>query len=242
MKCANCGSNLDLETRFCPYCGTENKAAKQHVADMEKYAKDYKATKDEVLTNSRKFNAKTFKITVVAVTIAAIALLILLCVNVGNLNREYSRGRKSAKAEKYYSEIVDLMQRDDYFALYELIERENIYFNYGTKLYDFYDVRGITYYFANAYSDIMMALQPGGNERGYIAQNLSDCVKTILTKETDSKEALVIQYVSDVQRDTKLLLKTYLNMTDEELEDYMTLTDAGKALLIEEKYNEAASK
>lgn len=231
-----------METRFCPYCGTENKAASKHISDMEKYSEDYKATKEEVLSNSRRFNTKTFKITVVAVTIAAIALLILLCLSVDTLSRTRSRAVRKAKTDSYYSEIMDLMAKDDYFALDELIKSENIYFYYGTKLYDYNDVKYVTDRFGSLYTYIMIAIQPKDSVYSSMAANINDCINGILLREVDSKDPAVYKYVEDIQRDTRLLLKAYLNMTDEDIENYMELSGAGRALLIEEVYNNVTSK
>ena len=35
MKCEHCGYNLQLEDRFCPYCGKPNPFAAQHQREME---------------------------------------------------------------------------------------------------------------------------------------------------------------------------------------------------------------
>ena len=73
MKCEHCGSNLTLEDKVCPYCGMENKLAGKHISDMDKFAKDYTSVRDEVLSNSRRFNGFTARLTIIAILIALFA-------------------------------------------------------------------------------------------------------------------------------------------------------------------------
>lgn len=90
MKCKNCGSNLEIENAYCPYCGRENPFAKKHRDDMKKYASDYNSTKDEVISRSRNVNTKAVKAAVIALTVAAfIALLFYFGIS-ESLKREHS--------------------------------------------------------------------------------------------------------------------------------------------------------
>ena len=46
MKCKYCGNNLNIEDKFCPYCGRPNPFAQKHQEEMERYEKDYSETKN----------------------------------------------------------------------------------------------------------------------------------------------------------------------------------------------------
>ena len=85
MKCKHCGSNLNIEDKFCPYCGEPNPYATLHQKEMDKYKKDYQATKRDVLEQSSRFNRRTVKVTIIAIMVALIAAVMVLIFNVDNI-------------------------------------------------------------------------------------------------------------------------------------------------------------
>ena len=78
MKCQHCGNNLNIEDRFCPYCGQPNPFAVKHQEEMDRYEKDYQETKEDVLEQSSRFNRHTVRITIIAVLVALIAVTCFL--------------------------------------------------------------------------------------------------------------------------------------------------------------------
>ena len=74
MKCQGCGYNINIEDKFCPHCGRPNDFALEHNESMEKFEEEFRSTKEEVVTNSKRFNSYTGKITIIAL----LALLICL--------------------------------------------------------------------------------------------------------------------------------------------------------------------
>lgn len=241
MKCPKCGSNLDIETRFCSYCGTENPFAKQHREDMQKYSEDYRSTKEEVIANSKKFNRKTFRVTVVAITVAAIAIAILLSVFNHDLSRSYRRKVGEKNVVKYIDDVRAYMAVDDYINVSRLIESKNMRFMYGKPYYDYQEVKTASYNFAQLFSYMMEISQPADLGGKQIVSYISSNVKSIYRDSSSTNEE-VNTYLEHLKADTGLMLKTYLGLTDEEIENLCYMTDAARTMLIEEACTNVRSK
>lgn len=121
MKCQYCGSNLEIDNSFCPYCGKENPIAKKHREDMDAYSKEYADTKKEVIDNSRKFNRKNFKIAVIAATVAFVLAAIVFCVFCDNLSYEHYRNECSKRAVQHKDEIKDCVENLDFITLDRIV-------------------------------------------------------------------------------------------------------------------------
>ena len=55
MKCRNCGGEVGLEERFCPYCGTPNEQAIRHFQDMADYQDRYTKTEAHVVGAAKRY-------------------------------------------------------------------------------------------------------------------------------------------------------------------------------------------
>ena len=55
MKCRNCGGEVGLEERFCPYCGTPNEQAIRHFQDMADYQDRYAKTEAHVVGAAKRY-------------------------------------------------------------------------------------------------------------------------------------------------------------------------------------------
>lgn len=239
MKCKYCGANLEIDTPFCPYCGKENPIAKQHREDMAKFERDYKETKKEVLTNSKKFNLRTLRITVVAVTVAAFAILILLLVFNDELSYSHYRNKAEKYSINYLDEIKTLVDGRDYLTLARLINSKNIRVSYinKTELEDYRYVMNAARDYEQLFSSVMR-VAGGGNSAsgmpGTIAGEIRYIFKDIKQGRDEDEAGRFSDYYSDVERDTILLMETCFGMDKETAESLPGLSDAKLNLAIEE--------
>lgn len=245
MKCKKCGSNLDIDTAVCPYCGTENPVAKKHREDMERFEKDYRATKDEVIKNTGKFNQKAFKITAIAVTVAFLTLSILLVGFNNAIAYRVYRNRITASSGKYLNEIKALIEEENPLELARFVDGKNISVGYDR------DTEGIRYaiYVARNYSelfryvmDIAACKSPRYSDKtpGYMTEYL----KYILSysEEGLERDGELQHYFDAVYNDSVLLLRTYMNLSEEDGENLKSYSDGKLALVIEEAYNETVKE
>ncbi|MBQ1896028.1 MAG: zinc ribbon domain-containing protein, partial [Clostridia bacterium] len=119
MKCPYCNNNLNIEDKYCPYCGKENKFAKEHQESMEHYEADYTATKQDVIAETKRFQTKTIRITILAVMAAIAAGFFILAMSADDIS--YSRREKAviAKSAHHKAAINALMEDRDYLAVNE---------------------------------------------------------------------------------------------------------------------------
>ena len=103
MKCPNCGSEMPLEYRFCPYCGAKNQAAEQHAADMAKYESEFARTKAEVENRSRHYGTNLVK----AVAAAVLVILIIITMVINNNAWSFRRDLIRRQAEQHYDTVSE---------------------------------------------------------------------------------------------------------------------------------------
>ena len=111
MKCQHCGNNLNIEDKYCPYCGQPNPFAVKHQEEMERFEKDYQETKEDVLEQSSRFNRHTVRITIIAVMVALIALTCFLLAKADDIRWWQMEKAIEAEAPAHREAIQQLMPR-----------------------------------------------------------------------------------------------------------------------------------
>lgn len=237
MKCRSCGANLEIDTAFCPYCGKANPVAKKHREDMARFEKDYRTTKKEVLTNTGRFNRRTLRITAVAVTVAALAIMILSLVFNESLAYSHYRARTERESINYLEDIKALVEERDYLALDRLVNEKDIRAGYRDE------GLGRFRYVLNAnrnYADLFESLMRADYSSSYgssMAGTLSSSVFHVFKNVKDGREHGFDEfegYYTDIVRDTLLLLETCLNMDKEQTAELTDVSEARLTLAIEE--------
>lgn len=241
MKCAKCGSNLEIDMAFCPYCGASNPVAEKHRADMAKYSKDYEKTKEEVIGNSKRFNTKTLKITVLAVTIAAVAATIILCIFMVDRGGRYSWKYIKKDPEKE-AMVKELVAECDYIGLYDYFESEHFRFDYGTENTDYNDLMRISTLYNELYVEILRTKQPMINFNDVSGNITSKIISINNYCKWKYKKEDITYFLSSMKRDMGLMLETYLGLSREQVESLDSLSDANLGLLIEEALSDVIEK
>lgn len=243
MKCDKCGSNLDIDTPYCPFCGSKNKIASKHREDMKRYEHDYKATKEEVIRNTKKFNIKNFRITMVAVTVAMIAAVIFICVFNENLAHNMYFRKCEKETVNYIPQIKSLVKQQDYMGLNDLINANNLKL-YSAKEIPDYSKAGIV---SEAYTRILggalsIACAPQ-NVTTYTISQLGTDVQTIIKYSFETtNEPDVNSFYMAALRDTKAILTEILEVPEDKANSIETLSQANINLIIEEAYNAKLKK
>lgn len=237
MKCKYCSSNIDIDTAVCPYCGKENPVAKKHREDMEKYSDDYNATKEDVMRSSKRFNSRTFRITVVAVTFAALAIMICLIAFNQALGRTISQIKKDKESGKYAQQIINLVEQDDYLELNRLIESEDISYYAIPELSDSYEVIYIARYYSRIFGELMEASTANGTSSPYAVSNINEDLKWIYQYSSQQKDnEMYTKYCNDAKRDVALLLEYYLDIPREKAVALESMSDGQRITILEEAY------
>ena len=241
MKCKKCGSNLDIDTAVCPYCGTPNPIAKKHREDMAKYEADYKSTKATVIGNSKHFNIKIFFIGATVVTIALFILLIILSKNSERIGfHNYTSGLRKGSA-KYVEEVKKYVADSDYIGLTTLSRAKHMSFYDHEALKKYYYVSLAASNYSDLFTYIIRCEFDSWNTSLPRPSDISYPLKNVLRYLDNSKDetdASVRAFADNLYRDTKALIVTYLGLSDSEYDALLTASDAQFDLAIEEAFNE----
>lgn len=243
MKCRFCNSNLDIDAAVCPYCGKENPVAKKHREDMAKYTADYKATKEDVLKNSRKFTGKTFKVAALAVTVTAFVIMICLVIFNDRLGRDIARAKRDKENEQYTPRVMSLIEEEEYLELTRFISAKNISYYAIPELTDVYEIVHVANSYTKIFNELIEMTTANGVRSTYTVDNINEGLRVMykycgLQKDSE----LYTKFCADAKRDTLLLLEYYLDMPKEKTEALETMTDGQRILAIEEAYNAKIQK
>lgn len=249
MKCQGCGYNINIEDKFCPHCGRPNDFALEHNESMEKFEEEFRSTKEEVVTNSKRFNSYTGKITIIAL------LALLICLSfIGQYFsyeiRDNINERNATKKAKEYIPILDEYQENrDIDGFVHFIAENGLQYVHRGQFEKYYyaynlstaylrmeeyiiQLRGFDYYQYNYYT------------KPEIITNICSQIKTIknyldrgtYTWNDDITTGVQGEYMDYVRELTEDTLATYFDLTNEEAASIWELSDAKLGIMLEEKY------
>ena len=239
MKCQSCGANLQIDTAFCPYCGADNPVAKKHREDMKRYANDYKKTKEEVVGNTRKFNKKTFRITAIAVTIAAVAGIFIFTAVAESAGRQMYRDNKRQNAEKYFEDVISLIEDCDYIKLDALARAKGVKNTNDKSMREYYNAENLATEYSYVFSDIMKTLTDKDISQ-YELTTIGGEVYRFYKYYKDgpgTENETVVRFFENCKRDMGFLLTTYVGISEEDVGNLENMSEGQVQVLIEEAYN-----
>lgn len=126
MKCKFCGSNIDIESDVCPFCGLSKSQFESHREDMRDYSDAFKATREGVVKENKNFSSNAASITVLSILIIGILLLII------GTSQSYDiyYGIKTAKILRnpsvHIQRLDEALAENDYYAYYQYFYAQDI--------------------------------------------------------------------------------------------------------------------
>ena len=233
MKCKKCGANLEIDHAFCPYWGVKNPIAQKHREDMKRFAKDYADTKKEVIDNTKKFNRKTFFMTIIAITFVLVAILVLINVFGSKIRYKLEKDRKLKNTFKYTEQVEDLINKEDYLGLAILKDK------YGLKTYDtpiekYNEIIRASEIYSDIFEYTLICLYDKEPSSIIDAGSISEYCKSLYDLLGRTQDSYAESEVTKVVKELNLFFETYLDLTKEETESFPRLTEAQRSMIIEE--------
>lgn len=245
MKCPSCGSNLQIDNAFCPYCGAKNPVAQKHREDMKRYAEDYKKTKEEVIGNTRKFNKTTLRVTAIALTVAAIVGVIALTMFKDRLGMQMYRKHRNMNAPQYFEQVEQLVEKEDYLRLDALVTAKGIAYGNNKRMDEYTGVFRVTDHYAEVFTQLMYMLTDSSisdSEIDVLSTEINSFYRSFKNYSDYGKDNETVQkYLSDIKQDMSLLLKTYLKLSDETAAGLETMSEGNIFIMVEEAFGEKKS-
>ena len=241
LKCKYCGGPLELEQRYCPHCGKENELARQHALDMERYKASYKSTQADVYDTVRRHSGAAVR----AVILAALLLGIVFCFVVGNNAYDVRRIIRERAALRNQGQILrqieEKIEEEDWRGLESLVDYHYLY-EYREPWEEYHGIIRAANSYGWIENYVMDFVLNGKEERAYFrASYLSDSIGNFLEAinperdfyEEDSEKTKAA--FAAMEKQVMEMLETYLDIDAGEWEALKTMTQAGRAVFIEEK-------
>lgn len=241
MKCEKCGAEITLEDRYCPYCGAPNKAAMQHIRDMDRFEDEFEQTQQEVQTKVSSYSSIISRVVILAVLIAAA----VICSRVDRYASFISNDMMQKKAEKnadavtqqidQYMEDGDLQRLASYGDMYGIDMSDlSAFTSYGPAIR-----ASQQYSYIMTYSEQIVFPSGYNNEvSGYvsnIAQELEYFYQYTDPDYSERDDDTITAKLKDIaEPQIKAVFGTYFGMTDDELENLDSMTQ-GQILVLLEK-------
>lgn len=248
MKCEFCAGDISINDKRCPHCDAENKYFKAHREEMAAYAKRFEATREEVEKKTTRITSRALSITIIAVEALVALILIIVLANMRdiNYNREYKKNTRNAKS---IAKILGKYEADgDYYQL-------SAYFNsfdvktYQNELSEYNVVTSVASSYKSIFETIhFLALEGGGNDSDSdIAKRICRNLDSIYTTRFDyfderqQRETYAsnhLEAMDDMISEIFAMLKTYLGLSDEEIDGIWDMTSSERQLVLEKRIAE----
>lgn len=243
MKCPYCGGEVGLEERFCSYCGQPNEQAQRHHQDMAHFKKRYAATEADVVGKAERYAQVVPR--VVIILLMLIASVVMWAVS-ENLFLYPERTRRRA-AEKNPQPVIE--QLESYLAERNYLSFAS-YFEYNDlRTYDspFEDYADLCWC-AEYYQEFIIRAEAlflhgdtddwirysASNDIQRLCQTLDDFIEYAERAEQTGENEAHLACVADMRSTVTNVLRLYLGVGEDEMEEFLALSENRKAARIEE--------
>ncbi|MGN0420773.1 MAG: hypothetical protein ACI4E4_10070 [Acetatifactor sp.] len=252
MKCEFCYGTLTLEDEYCPCCGKPNAAAKQHIEDMKHYKGEFESTQKYVKEKTGIFSQITVRVVIIAVLIVLIIGALILMNSAWNI----VMGMKRSYAEEHHQEFTAIMDRyleeRDYSAYDQFCSANHLRF-YDSEHFAKYDKLQLPISYYTAAIDSLQKYREfdPNTFQDYTMRSLMDSLNGFYTRfnkrndrETWEKDdrTLFLQVIETMEQELRSYLVVYCGFTKEEADSLSELTDARRAVLFEDKWEEKTNE
>lgn len=244
MKCANCGRKIGIEDKVCPYCNQVNKLAEQHAENSKQYDKRFQKTQGEVLDSAKKMEGLGIRAIILAVLV--IGILIMSVVSSLNYADPDTDKIKEADAKKNAVEYAKLM--DEYLEQGDYLGFKSFVYSHKISFWDppYDQFVSVNYCAQNYYecvrhmeSIILRSDDPDYHDDldlniSHVSMYLREFWDVYAVQMKREKNETYRAYIEDMDQDIRAMLRTYLQMSEEEVDAFTDLTEAKMAVRLEE--------
>ena len=230
VNCKNCGAPLSLNEPVCPHCGTPNPEAQEHLKKLEKISKQYQKTEKEVVSQVKK-NQRAYSVYTILV---AILLANLILIPFHSASYEIADGiiARRLKEDNYKEKLDQYLANKEYDEFSVYFSRLNLNYNEAGN-YNRYAFMIDEYCYVKRYvSDYLYATNTYSDPLVRACSNIIDFVSDYnrTLNYFDDKEALKI--MAEINEEFELFIKTYLKLTDEDIEQIENLSNSELLVLV----------
>ena len=240
MKCRNCGAEVGLLDKICPYCGSDNIESAGHRAKLDTYKKKSKETVEKA---DRKFNSNKPLIAgsiILVFLITGVITMSFLEDKTEYMDLDIAHSETLRNVESFKGILNGYLEAGDYISFHDFFEGHHIYET--DPEYEEYKLlftlSGEYRYAMNSMEQLLMYGE------GYTSDKESDIrmcrlyISSFYTRygfaEDDLEEYKYRGYAEDMKHKLDTAMKVYFGLDDKGLADYLASSENEQALFIEE--------
>lgn len=253
MKCEFCGSNIDIESDVCPYCGMKKSQFQEHRKAMKRYDRAFRRTRDTVVEQNRKFSRKAGAITIICILAAAILILLICRIQIYDIYRFSKNISLMREADEHTAKLDKLEETGHYEEFADYYLENELYFVDDKAPYSEYS---LLFLLASDYEDAVTQLSAllfptetdtvlPGDRLEYFVESYDRMVKNYntyvadretqlhydescyLEKHLDSMDAMI--------QNLHQFLTAYFGIDEDRIEEFQKESNAHRIMMLEEE-------
>ena len=244
MRCKKCMHEIGPEEPRCPYCGTENPYAVQHQKNMKQFKRDYKKTRSEVISSAQKTRGLATRAAILIVLIlGCIIITVITSLNYTDPDPNEANRRDAEKhAAEYASEAEEFLKRGEYTEFVSFMYAHNLHDIAWDKADHLVSVN----YVAQEYYECIEHMEEiilRSTDPDYF-DGLDTDIRNFCMYVDGFYEVLEVQrnrkksekyhaYMDDMDAELRAAMRTYFSMDDRALEEFLSKSEAQKAVILE---------
>lgn len=228
MKCYSCGGEVSLTDKTCPYCGRSLVETADYRKDKEKYEKRSEKAKGKLKKALASNVPLVISAVVMVLLIIGLGVAIYVKDNAYHFRSDAKRSESKKNYEEYSKTIRDYLDAGDYSAFAAFKEYHNIA-TFEDPYKDLDLLWEMTDEYADMVSDIESAVLHGPEARWYrpesdvqdVRRSIYDFYHEYEYKKSKIEADPYSAYMHDMKKKADTLLKVYLRLDEEKLEEYL---------------------
>lgn len=240
MKCKYCGSNLNIDDKFCSFCGKENVHAVQHRKEMQHFRDDYNQTKGVVFEKSGRKVTLMAKGTIILVLIVLCFLILLAKDNNYKIRDWIDKIEITNNINAHKKNLARLEADRDFFGLSSYYEQNNLYLS--QELEEYRNIVRISSYYFSIYQYTFELLNHGKYPYSsveklieYICDQIVWCYNYSEYNEYSPEQYTKVHMdaTEDLIYELETFIHVYLKVSREDIKTFPQLSSAKMQLIVE---------
>ena len=244
MKCAKCGRKIGVEDKVCPYCNSVNELAAQHEKNMERYERKFKKTQGEAVGSVKRMEGLRVRLEILAILMVGMLIMgFIIAVNYADPDTDKEIEADSRKhSTEYAAEMDRYLEQGDYQSFYAFVHCHNISF-WEEDYKKFRSVNYCTYDYYECICHMESVILRSTDSSYYDSTDLNishfcmylcEFRDTYAAQKESEKNSVYLACMDDMHQNLRALLRCYLGLSDDEVDEFWDLSDAKMAVRMEE--------
>ena len=240
MKCRNCGAEVRLLDKVCPYCGSDNIESAGHRAKFKTYKKKSKETVEKA---DRKYLTNKPLITgsmILVFLIIGVIAMTILADKTEYIDLDIAHSETLKKADSFKEILNGYLEAGDYISFCNFIGVHHIY-ETDPEYEEYKILLDLSQKYSTAMNCIEQVVMYGEGYTFDKELEIKSCSREISFfytmyghAEDDLEGYQYREYAEDMKNKMNTAMKIYFGLDEKGLEDYLASSENKQTLFIQE--------